>query len=72
MTATPARWRTGTTEAERDQLADALDRLHALLVEHLAAEEQHILPLAFRSLTAEEGATSVRTAWRPSPGTSCR
>jgi hypothetical protein len=28
--------------------------LHAPLVEHLAAEEQHILPLASRSLTAVE------------------
>jgi hemerythrin-like domain-containing protein len=54
MTATLARWRTGATDADRDQLADALDRLHTLLVEHLAAEEQHILPLAAGSLTAEE------------------
>jgi hemerythrin-like domain-containing protein len=54
MTATLVRWRTGATEADRDQLADALDRLHTLLVEHLAAEEQHILPLAAGSLTAEE------------------
>jgi hypothetical protein len=35
-------------------LAGALDRLHALLVEHLAAEEQHIPPLASPSLTEEE------------------
>jgi hemerythrin-like domain-containing protein len=54
MTATLVRWRTGATGADRDQLADALDRLHTLLVEHLAAEEQHILPLAAGSLTAEE------------------
>jgi hypothetical protein len=54
MTAALARWRSDAAEADRDQLADALDRLHALLVEHLAAEEQHILPLASRSLTAAE------------------
>jgi hemerythrin-like domain-containing protein len=54
MTAALAGWRTGAAELDRDRLADALDRLHALLMEHLAAEEQHILPLAARSLTAEE------------------
>jgi hemerythrin-like domain-containing protein len=54
MTAALARWRSGAAEADRDQLADALDRLHTLLVEHLAAEEQHILPLAARSLTPAE------------------
>jgi hemerythrin-like domain-containing protein len=54
MNAALGRWRTGAVETHRDQLAGALDRLHALLVEHLAAEEQHILPLASRSLTEEE------------------
>jgi hemerythrin-like domain-containing protein len=54
MTAALARWRADAGQADRDQVADALDRLHTLLVEHLAAEEQHILPLASRSLTAAE------------------
>jgi hemerythrin-like domain-containing protein len=54
MTAALARWRDAAAEADRDELADALDRLHALLVEHLGAEEQHILPLASSSLTAAE------------------
>jgi hemerythrin-like domain-containing protein len=54
MNAALVRWRAGAAETDRDQLAGALDRLHALLVEHLAAEEQHILPLASRSLTEEE------------------
>jgi hemerythrin-like domain-containing protein len=54
MTAALARWRDDAAETDRDQLAGALDRLHTLLVEHLSAEEQHILPLASRSLTAEE------------------
>jgi hypothetical protein len=54
MNAALGRWRAGAAETDRDQLAGALDRLHALLVEHLAAEEQHILPLASRSLTEEE------------------
>jgi hypothetical protein len=54
MTAALARWRTGASESDRDRLAGALNRLHALLVEHLAAEEEHILPLASRSLTEAE------------------
>jgi hemerythrin-like domain-containing protein len=54
MTGALARWRAGAAEADREELAGALDRLHALLVEHLAAEEQHILPLASRSLTPAE------------------
>jgi hemerythrin-like domain-containing protein len=54
MTAALARWRSDAAETDRDQLADALDRLHTLLMEHLAAEEQHILPLAARSLTPAE------------------
>jgi hemerythrin-like domain-containing protein len=53
-TAALARWRTDAAQADRDELADALDRLHTLLVEHLAAEEQHILPLASRTLTEAE------------------
>jgi hemerythrin-like domain-containing protein len=54
MAAPLDRWRASAAETDRDELAGALDRLHALLVEHLAAEEQHILPLASRSLTAKE------------------
>jgi hypothetical protein len=54
MTAALARWRAAAAETDRAELAGALDRLHGLLVEHLAAEEQHILPLASRSLTPAE------------------
>jgi hemerythrin-like domain-containing protein len=54
MTAARARWRATAAETDRDELADALDRLHTLLVEHLTGEEQHILPLASRSLTEVE------------------
>jgi hemerythrin-like domain-containing protein len=49
-----AGWRKHATTTDRDQLADALERLYAALTEHLAAEEEHILPLAARSLTAAE------------------
>lgn len=51
-----ARWREGAAEADRDALADALEVLHARLVEHLAAEEQHLLPLAAANLTPSEWA----------------
>jgi hemerythrin-like domain-containing protein len=48
------RWRNRPASAERDELAGALERLHAALEEHLAAEEQHILPLARRWMSAAE------------------
>ncbi|NJC71928.1 hemerythrin domain-containing protein [Planosporangium thailandense] len=54
VNAAMARWREHATTADRDQLADSLDRLNARLTEHLAAEEEHILPLAARSLTPAE------------------
>jgi hemerythrin-like domain-containing protein len=54
MTAALARWRAGAAQIDRDELAGALDRLYGLLLEHLAAEEEHILPLASRSLTEAE------------------
>ncbi|NJC68066.1 hemerythrin domain-containing protein [Planosporangium flavigriseum] len=61
-----ARWREHAAAADRDQLAESLERLYAGLTEHLAAEEEHILPLASRCLTpaewgqlGEEGMESV-------------
>jgi hemerythrin-like domain-containing protein len=51
-----ARWREGAAETDRDQLADALEVLHARLTEHLAAEEQNLLPLAAANLTPGEWA----------------
>jgi Hemerythrin HHE cation binding domain len=47
-------WRAAAGVTVRDRLAAALDRLQPLLVEHLAAEEQEILPLAARALTQQE------------------
>jgi len=47
-------WRASAAETVRDRLAGALERMHPLLVEHLAAEEQEILPLAARALTQAE------------------
>ena len=47
-------WRAAAAVTVRDRLAAALERMHPLLVEHLAAEEQEILPLAARALTQQE------------------
>jgi hypothetical protein len=51
-----ARWREDAAEVDRDRLAEALEALHARLTEHLAAEEQHLLPLAGANLTPAEWA----------------
>ncbi|HXT44533.1 MAG TPA: ester cyclase [Pseudonocardiaceae bacterium] len=48
------RWRSTADAAQRDELADALEQLNVVLDEHLGAEEQHILPLAARWLSASE------------------
>lgn len=47
-------WRAAAGVTVRDRLAGALERLQPLLVEHLAAEEQEILPLAARALSQQE------------------
>lgn len=49
-----ARWRAGASERDREQLAMALEEVNAALAEHLAAEEEHILPLAAQTMTAAE------------------
>jgi iron-sulfur cluster repair protein YtfE (RIC family) len=48
------RWRTGAGEDDREQLAGCVERLTAVLEEHLAAEEEQLLPLAARCLTQQE------------------
>jgi hypothetical protein len=40
--------------ADAARLADVLDVLHRVLVEHLDVEEQKVMPLAGRALTAQE------------------
>jgi hypothetical protein len=47
-------WRSAAGAADRDELAAALERMHPLLVEHLAAEEERVLPLAAAALTQAE------------------
>jgi hemerythrin-like domain-containing protein len=49
-----ARWRSSADPADRDALAGAMERLNPLLAEHLADEEERVLPLAARSLTQAE------------------
>lgn len=50
------RWRAGATAVERDRLAAAVEALVDALVEHMAAEERHLLPLAARSVSEAEWA----------------
>jgi hypothetical protein len=47
-------WRTGASAQTRDVLADALDQLVPLLREHLALEEERIVPLIEAYITAAE------------------
>jgi hypothetical protein len=49
-----ASWRTRAGEDERETLATAWEHLFARITEHLAAEEQHILPLAAAHMTPAE------------------
>ena len=49
-----ATWRAGTGEDEREALATAWEDLLARITEHLAAEEQHILPLAAAHMSPAE------------------
>lgn len=48
------RWKGTAAAHDRDELANCLDRVCALLVEHLTAEEERILPLAATNLTPAE------------------
>jgi hypothetical protein len=55
-----ARWSRTVDTARRDQLADALDGLHAALVEHLDLEETAILPLVHEHITVGEWSSLAR------------
>ena len=50
------RWEAEARPAVATEAADLMDRLRGLVVEHLDAEEQHVLPLAARTLTEAEWA----------------
>jgi hemerythrin-like domain-containing protein len=49
-----SQWRYTTAQRDRDDLAQTLGRLYELLVEHLDAEEQRVLPLAAGCLKPAE------------------
>jgi len=49
-----AEWRAGADAATGESLAEALDRLIALLDVHLGMEEEHILPVAASHVTMDE------------------
>ncbi len=52
--AATAAWRTGAAVEHGNDLAEALDRLLPLLDEHLGVEEEHVLPLIEKYITAAE------------------
>ena len=54
MTALLGPWTSTGAASDRDRLAAALDRLCELLDEHLAIEEEQILPVVARHLTEQE------------------
>jgi hemerythrin-like domain-containing protein len=54
MAALLAQWHRTAAASDRDRLAAALDRLCQLLDEHLAIEEERILPVVARHLTEQE------------------
>jgi hypothetical protein len=61
------RWRAGAAAADRDRLGTATDALVEVLVEHMAAEEQHLLPLAARSVSEAEWAELGERGMRKIP-----
>ncbi len=54
VTTAVAPWRRAAEEEEREALATALEDLTGRITEHLAAEEEHILPLAAAHMTPAE------------------
>ena len=50
-----------------EALAEAFERLLAVLLEHMALEEKEILPLAEKHITAKEWRSSASTAWSGTP-----
>ncbi len=54
------RWRARAGQEDREALAEALHDLVLALCEHLATEEEHVLPLMARHLTDDEWAEFAR------------
>jgi hemerythrin-like domain-containing protein len=61
------RWRADADRARADELAEIYRQLHASLLEHLEAEEQHVMPLVEACITAKEWAAIGKAAQRGTP-----
>lgn len=62
-----AEWRKDADASRAAQLAAVYARLHDALVEHLDAEEQHVMPLVESCITAKEWARIGKAAQRSTP-----
>ena len=62
-----AAWRTDADAARAAELADIYANLHEALVEHLDAEETHVMPLVEQCITQREWAKIGKTAQRSTP-----
>ena len=60
-------WRKDADSSRAAELATLYTRLHDALVEHLDAEEQHVMPLVEACMTPKEWATVGKTAQRSTP-----
>jgi hemerythrin-like domain-containing protein len=62
-----AAWRTDADSARAAELADIYVHLHDALVEHLDAEEQHVMPLVEACISEEEWIRIGKAAQRSTP-----
>jgi hemerythrin-like domain-containing protein len=62
-----AAWRKDADSARAAQLAAVYTRLYTALIEHLDAEEQHVMPLVEACITQKEWAKIGKTAQRSTP-----
>jgi hemerythrin-like domain-containing protein len=62
-----AEWRTDADCARAEVLATLYHRLHDALIEHLDAEEQHVMPLVESCVTEKEWARIGKAAQRGTP-----
>ena len=60
-------WRKDADSSRAAQLATLYARLHDALVEHLDAEERHVMPLVEACMTRQEWATIGKAAQRGTP-----
>jgi hemerythrin-like domain-containing protein len=67
IAASTTAWRSAPCATHRDRIAALLDELYPLLVEHLDAEEQRLLPIAARAMDADEWARLGDEGHRRSP-----